>query len=318
MSRDHASLEALQRSIEEALGDLRNASGAGRAAALPDEPLPSLLAQCEALCAEMPLDGFDPAPIRTLHHFACSGGTLICKCLAAMPNVTLLSEIDPLSRMQTVKPQHPFLPTDLLYAARVARHPIDDAVTLEVFGAALTRLHEALSARGGYLVLRDHAHSQFCSDTAPAERPTLREIAARSAPVLSVITLRHPLDSWLSLNSNGWVHFRPHTLEEYARRYMRFLDHYEGQPRIRYEDFVTAPDAVLDQLCGLLELPFVPGSAELIRGIRLSGDSGRNTGRIAPRPRRALPDGLVTEAEKSASYVRLCERLGYDPAAITA
>jgi hypothetical protein len=37
----------------------------------PVEPLPSLLAQCEELCAQIP----QPDPIRRIHQFACTGGT---------------------------------------------------------------------------------------------------------------------------------------------------------------------------------------------------------------------------------------------------
>ena len=310
MTSDQIPLDDLQRSIDDALRLLRREGGSALdSAGLLAEPLPSLLAQCETLCAQAP----DTAPIRSIHHFACTGGTLISRCLATMPNITLLSEIDPLSRMQTATPQYPFLPTDLIYGARVALRPIDDSQTMELFDAALASLHQILSARGSYLVLRDHAHSQFCSDTAPVDRPTLRELIARSAPVLSVVTVRHPLDSWLSLKNNNWVHFTPGTLEEYSQRYLHFLSLYRGQKKVRYEDFVAAPDRVLEEICNSLDLAFVPGSEDLVQVVSISGDSGRKTGPIAPRPRRAIPDDVANEAAQSAGYAQLCDALGYDP-----
>ena len=36
--------------------------------------------------------------IHTVHHLACTGGTVISKCLAAMPKVALVSEVNPLNR----------------------------------------------------------------------------------------------------------------------------------------------------------------------------------------------------------------------------
>ena len=33
--------------------------------------------------------------LRTIHHLACTGGTVISKCLAAMPDVALISEVNP-------------------------------------------------------------------------------------------------------------------------------------------------------------------------------------------------------------------------------
>ena len=42
---------------------------------------------------------------RAIHHFACSGGTVISKCVAAMPHVALLSEVNPLNRFGADPPE---------------------------------------------------------------------------------------------------------------------------------------------------------------------------------------------------------------------
>lgn len=255
-----------------------------------------------------------PAPVRSLHHFACTGGTLIAKCLATQPNVVLLSEIDPLSPLAQPKkhvPQ-PFAPSDIIYAMRNGLRPSDEKTVLAVFGAAITELHRQLEAQGRYLILRDHAHSQFCTSAAHDQRPSLREMLLERLPVRSAVTVRHPIDSFMSLRRNGWVHFSPATLEEYCQRYLAFLDRHEGLPVLRYEDFVEEPDAVLERLCTALELPFRAGSAELIGAVSLSGDSGRSGTTIAPRPRGAIPEDLLREAGASAGFEALCDRLGYD------
>lgn len=317
MTTNRPPIQDLQHSLDEALDLLRDYSQASELPAGPHEPLPSLLAQCEALCAEFP----DSPPIRSIHHFAFTGGSLICKCIASMPNVTLLSEIDPLSRMQIAAKEPPkFIPTDLLYGARIALRPIDDAAAASVFEAAVQRLHQTLCDTGRYMVLRDHAHSQFCTDTAPPDRPTQRNLLTRIGPVLSVVTVRHPLDSYLSLILNHWrtvTPFTPFTLEEYARRYIAFLEQHAGLALYRYEDFVAAPDDVLCQICADLDLPFTEDYEELIGIVPMSGDSGRSSATIAARPRRAVSPEIIQEIADSPTYADLCLRLEYAPNPVT-
>lgn len=271
-------------------------------------PLATLIAQCEALCTPAP-----PAPkIRSIHHFACSGGTLISRCIAAMPNVTLLSEVDPLSQMQIHQPgKRLFLPTDLIYGASVSLRPVGRETVAAMFTAALAELHKALALQGRYLVLRDHAHSQFCSDTAPPDRATLHELLTRTGPVLSVVTVRHPLDCFLSLLANGWVTFTPGTLDDYARRHLNFLDRHRGLPLFRYEDFVADTEGELQRICSVLELPYLPDASSLLSVVSLSGDSGRSSAQVTARPRREVPLELDAVLEKSPCYIELCARLGY-------
>lgn len=275
-----------------------------------EEPLPSLLAQCKALC-----DGFAEAePIRSIHHFACTGGTLMARCVAALPNTVLLSEIDPLSRakLEPTYPKTEFAPHDVLLHLLRADHRVDQAVVIEAFQAAIAATLAALARRGQRLVLRDHSHSQFCTGVDAASRPTVHEMLVQCCRVKALVTVRHPLDSFLSLDALGWRQFSPFTLEEYGQRYLAFLARHAGLPLLRYEDFVPEPRAGLEQICGHLDLPYEPLSITLIGAVTISGDSGRSGTAIAPRPRRAVPP--ATEAQRGdPAYLRLCAQLGYDP-----
>lgn len=133
------------------------------------------------------------------------------------------------------------------------------------------------------------------------------------APLRQAVFVRHPLESYLSLRGNKWVHFSPDTLEEYSRRYIRFLDRYIGISQHRYEDFLANPQGVLAAICADLDLP-VPQDFETLSSLfPLSGDSGRKGQSIAPRPRREVPEGIANERSASPTYAALCQRLGYDP-----
>jgi hypothetical protein len=257
------------------------------------------------------LDKVPAPPIRILHHFACTGGTLISKNLQVQPNITLLSEIDPLSSIPLASKGSKFLPSDLVYHARDGLRQIDDEVAIEMFLEAMGVLHRHLSSIGQALVVRVHSHSQFCTMTQWASRVSVADMLRRKFQVLQTLTVRHPLDSWLSLNSMGWKHFEPYTLDEYCIRYAAFLDENQEISIFNYENFVASPNKVMSQICETLALPMSEDWIDLSSVVSLSGDSGRSGQVIEPRTRRMLPDGVASSASESANYAKLCDRLGY-------
>ena len=292
--------------VDEALNLLDEHSGYWLPAAAGSDPLPSLLEQCQRISAEVAAR--QPEPIRTLHHFACTGGTLFSKLLAASANTQVLSEIDPLSSL----PKYGFAPSDLILQLRYSTHSVTNDLLVDIFTAGLQVLYEHSCKFGERLVLRDHSHSHFCTQQEIGKRPTLLQIVQELTPAVSAVTVRHPLDSFLSLTLNGWVHFAPASLNEYARRYLMFLDAYDGLPIFKYEDLTASPQETQEKLCAALQLPFDPDVYELISAVSLTGDSGRSSGVIGQRERRPVPDNIALERESGADYILLCQRLGYE------
>lgn len=308
---DEMSSDALANTLDEALEMLRAYSRDLPEMGTPVEPLPSLLAQCESVVAA--IEG--PQPLRSIHHFACTGGTLMAKALFALPNTVVLSEIDPLSKLQLSKSEKvAFAPTDLIHALRHSVRQVEDETIVATFLEGLSAAKAGLEKGGRHLILRDHAHSQFCQEGVDYDaRPTLHEMLAGRFDLRSVLTVRHPLDSFLALTSNGWMHFAPPTLEEYARRYLAFLDRHEGVTILSYEEFTTDPEAVLRRMCAMLELTYSPLATALIGAVRMSGDSGRSSEQIGPRPRRPVPAEIEAQRGESRTYQTLCARFGYTP-----
>lgn len=298
-------------SIEETLSLLEKTRDADPKGPVPAEPLPSLLKDCEAACAA--LDAVEPEPIRTIHHFACTGGTILSRCIEAMPNTVLLSEIDPLSTIPLRKAS--FAPLDILQQSQTGLRPLDDTGVTETFLAGLTAMHEAHLRTGRRLVIRDHTHSHYCTETDPAARPTIHALLRDRFALRSLVTVRHPLDSFISLEKNGWVMFTPKTLEEYCRRYLLFLNAYDDTPVLRYEDFVNDPDHFSKKIAETLALPFTDHWRQILPVISVTGDSGRSGDEIAPRARQDVSSDLLRASQESAHYKLLCVRLGYNDAA---
>ena len=274
----------------------------------PDASLKHLIDECQDLVKSAP--NMPKPKVRLLHHFACTGGTLVARCLGVMPNVQLLSEVDPLS---TQSDAQKFRPTDLAFLARSGTRPTDAATTVAIFQAGLDIVMEQAQQKGLQVVLRDHPHSMYCHDSAVPDRPTLRAIIKDKHPVLSLVTLRHPLDSYLSLMHNGWVHFTPHTLEEYAQRMTRFLSDHDTSPHIRYEDILADPAKEIANACHILDLTFKDNLVNLTSDVPLSGDSGRSGSKFTVRTRRPVSQTLAQETRDSPTYTALCVQLGYNP-----
>ena len=293
--------------IDECL-DLINSSSTGVEKRVPvrAESLPSLLEQCRTFA-----DSTAEEPIRTVHHFACTGGTLILKFLAATPNSLTISEVEPHSRLNSLKDRR-FSPSDWITLVRASNRPSHEGLIDELFFAGLQALVEDCMDRGLRLILRDHAHSHYCLGEEVRPERGLRALVNSRYPTRSVVTVRHPLDSFLSLERHNWLHFEPRSPEEYARRYHRFLDDHHDLPCFRYEDFIADSDAQVARLCEELELPFNPAFQLLFGQFQFSGDSGRSSRVIGRRERRPITEETQRALAEAESFLALCERLGYD------
>jgi hypothetical protein len=302
--------EKLAQSVDDALRLLNDlpAESEPADANAPKQVLDNLLDECLVLCDIH--EAQTRHPVRTLHHFACTGGTLISKCIAVQPNVQLLSEVDPFSSLHySAKPA--FAPTDMITLVRQSNRGASAELVLKLFFNSIETVLLDATARGLRLVLRDHTHSHYCTGGAVNERPTFRELVKEKYPTLSLVTVRHPLDSYLSLSANKWIHFAPYNIEEYARRYHKFLDDYASVAIVRYEDLIDHPHATMREICRVLDLAYQEQFFDLFNVVQMSGDSGRAGGEISLRQRRPVPTEVEKSARESVALQELLERLGY-------
>lgn len=273
----------------------------------------SLLDQCLALCEEA--RAVRPDPLRSLHQFACTGGTLVGRCLSAMPNVQLLSEVDPLSTMQMVegdmREEMRFAPTDFVQLLQQSSRGGRAELFVDLFVAGLGIILADCRSRGQRLVIRDHAHSKYCLGDGVLARPSVRDIISAHFELRAAVTVRHPLDSFLSLRTHGWLTLVPATIDEYASRYLAFLEDHRDLPVFKYEEIVEDPARQVRDLCNALEIPFATGFEDRFDQFRLTGDSGRSGGWIAPRPRRALDEDMEQQLRDAPQYRNLLAVLGY-------
>lgn len=299
----------LSESIDQALSLLHAYGPASKSVEPPPQSaLMGLVDQCRHMCAQPNIAN---EPVRTIHHFACTGGTLVSKCIAAMPNIQLLSEVDPLSTLALRADKPLFSPTDLITRVRQSTRGADDETLIRLFLKGMSVLQASATDVGHRLVIRDHAHSQFCSHQNADQRPTLLEIVRQQYATLSILTVRDPVESYTSLRANNWLHFEPATYDEYCSRYLAFLQRYEGIPVFKYEDITGNTIPTMQKICAELHIPYQDQFENLFGAFELTGDSGRKSDQIETRKLIVPDEKLQAEIEASNHHKQLAKILHY-------
>lgn len=314
MTKQVKNLKHLQSEIDSALSLISNKGKSLTNVVVPKEGLiagtESLLERCEKIVCRK--SSFKPV-MRTVHHFACSGGTVLSKCIASMPNTFLISEVHPTTNLAINPSFVEFRPTDITSLGRYAKLPKMDDLAEKMFLSQIEVVDRHLNAMSCKLVLREHTHSDYCLDdeSAIAEAPVLVRLFKENYLHRKLATVRNPIDSFMSLQNNGWVHFSPPTLDQYCKRFLAFVSHFRRDEIVKYEDFVAQPKAVMEQIAKILDIEYSPDFEDVFSIFNVTGDSGRSGDHISARARREVTRELQEEIENSENYNDLKEFLQY-------
>lgn len=258
-----------------------------------------------------------PLPV-VLCHAACSGGSLIFRILVTTLDYCGLNEIGvsaPTSRREF----NPWDPERQLLLQGL----LDPLKFSDVLYDRVENCREMAWREGRRLLLREHTHSFHFDLLDERLTPTggswfadqARKRGPTSPPLL--VSVRDPIDSWLGFR-HSFPAGSPRDFGEYCERYLGFLDRVERDRRanrpvfqFKYEDLLDDPQGVFDQV-----LKFIgesPRTIDLstVGQVLGSGNSGRQSHRLAPRPRRPYSRKFAADALGTPAYLRLAERLGY-------
>lgn len=242
----------------------------------------------------------------------------MCKCLACMEGVTLLSEIHPYAT-------HLFNP--LVQAKEwfgLFDQPDLDHLHAQGtvnFTKAIELIKQRCDERGHALVLRDWAHLDYTGHpfTTPGYTPLLYTELAGYFEIVRISTTRDPVTQWQSLVQldimraplqSGTV-----DIDQFLLGYRKYAELCVETGFIRFEDFLRKPELPMRKLCDQLQLKFDPGFIEKwIHYQTITGDVGnpRGLSKIKAPPRRPIDSGLREKFLANADYHRACKLLGYD------
>jgi hypothetical protein len=249
--------------------------------------------------------------IRVIHNLACSGGTLISKCLAAMPNTFLLSEVHPYTEFHLGGGQAKYLPTDVISLSRYANIPNVEQLAGDIFTSNIIQTSKHVSRYAGNLILRDHTYSDFCVGARVALKPAVFSLLESHFQIKNLVTIRNPIDSYLSMVKNNWKHFEPFSFEEYCKRFIEMTECYSKSDIYRYEDFVKEPSLIMQSMCDSLDLPYSDYFMHTFELFNVSGDSGRTSSIISERPRRELSSEFLLEIQASSTFQLIVKKFNY-------
>lgn len=249
--------------------------------------------------------------IRTIHHLSCSGGTVICKALSCMENVFVMSEVNP-NNYRNLK-FNPFDPIQQLFARTELIE--DESLRNEIFRQRIEFCLEYLQKTGRIPVLRDHTHTDFLGIGLDELKikTSLLDALEGSFETVSVLTVRHPVDTYLSIEKNGWL--GPiKSFDEFCLRMIFLIKSYSNVVCFKYEDFCKKPEDTVYQICNNLELQFSEKFLIEFHKIKLTGDSGRRreSNEIKTLPRREFETDFINEVKASKNFNKLCNMLGYE------
>lgn len=265
----------------------------------------SLLSRCTHICDKHKQK---KPVIRIVHHLACSGGTLVSKCISAMPNVYLLSELHPSTSLDIDLNNPVYKPTDLISLSKYSGIPNQNELTEKLFLNGIKVIHQHVDERGGILVLRDHTHADYCTNVPIPQKSTLLSLLEQDFDVKSVLTIRDPIDAYASLVKNNWVHFEPATFDEYCRRVLLLVNSFDMENIFSYQKLTESPLHEMKKLCEALDIPFDDSFEDTFGIFAVTGDSGRSSNVIGQR-RRMLENDMIDEFKQSENYIMLINAL---------
>jgi hypothetical protein len=249
--------------------------------------------------------------IRIIHHMARTGGTVICKCLASMDEVILLSEIHPLG-IKKFNPVDQAVQWFQLFSEQEMKNIFTESLT---FNEIIRLINERSEQLGKKLVLRDWSHLDFTAVPflpKASYRLLLFETLAADFDIIRIATTRHPIDQWLSLNRLAVMSGKI-TLQQYLHGYLRFAENAKQIGFIRYEDFTRRPDETLRQITGSLDISFDAGYKDKwLHCANITGDTGNRQQEIKPKERPPLKRNFLKKFEKNNDYRAALDILGYE------
>lgn len=253
--------------------------------------------------------------IRIIHNLARSGGTLIAKCLGSMQNTALLSEIHPDSQMALS-----------FNATRQAQDwlGLDKSIDWQQisFIESLKIIQTHCQLNNQKLLLRDWSHIDYFGvpvTTEPKNIPVLLEVLRPYFHILSIQTLRNPLDIWLSMRRLSLVRKANINASDFMNAYLRYVQNTQSDYQLLYEHFLDNPDQELKNTCKALDLSYDSTykkkwfNYSTITGDLSNSSSLRNETDIESRPRKEFDRQVLVELKSSSAYAKVMKLIpAYD------
>lgn len=248
-----------------------------------------------------------------------NGSTYVCRALAAMERVVLLSETNPSTANLFAFELNPATQIEANYLRLGLPAYAGHAAELgspTLFGRYVAELNEACKERRHVLVIRDYNYVDYIGVPLvwSASGKSSLNAALGDAARKDVLLLRHPIQQFLSLTSHRELANALDT-RSFLRGYRRMLDVHADAKRFKYEFVFRDFETQFERLAKSLGLPY--DDSYKTRLPQLGWMTGHEAGKslhhaVPPDDTGKASADLSRQFRRSRDYREICSACDYD------
>jgi hypothetical protein len=260
-----------------------------------------------------------PQPFRVIRGLGGNGSTFLCRALAAMQDVVLLSETNPLTANLFRYALNPAVQIEKNYRD-LPRYDgnIAELGAPPLFGAYVTLLRDKCDALNRHLVIRDYNYVDYIGSPFVWSLPrhSCLNAALPDAPLREIVLIRHPIPQFLSLRSHPEL-TRALDYRAYLEGYKQLLEVHAEAAWYKYEMVFSAFDRNLVEIADHLDLPLDERWSERLPEVTwITGSQiakNKHRAEVPPRPSEYADPVLRQMFRSEESYQAICKVCGYEP-----
>lgn len=248
-------------------------------------------------------------PIVVMMAYARTGGTLLNRCIARLPDTFVLSEVN----------VEALCPNSCSTIKEQARKWYGLELESEGFMENIGEIYEYCISKNMTLVVRDWTFGSFVpsryNDFSPSKSLATLNVISKSFPVIPFAFVRNSIDIWLSLNASPRTFYDKEL--QYLFEFTRSL--VDNEVKIfKYEDFCVNPEREMQAICGYTGLGYSDKFMEYSTCFNVTGDidlpehsRGIEQGYIGLPRRREVFDEILNKINFNTKAKEINRYLGY-------
>jgi len=249
-------------------------------------------------------------PIAIMICFSRSGGTLLNQCLGCLPNVVIMSEVNPLGggwgrgpiQFDNIKMQ--------------AENWYNIKLLSNEFSESALELEKICNNNNKHLVLRDWPFINFVphdyNNLNPPNRLLILDSLRNKSELTPFAFLRDSIDIWISRELPP--------ADEFFDCYLKYIKTIikSKMPIFKYEAFCKEPGLVLNNICDYTGLHYSDSYKNYATFINTNGDTQNLKGsrgllqnKLKLLPRKSIPKAKIKEIDQCQKMIESNTLLGY-------
>lgn len=229
--------------------------------------------------------------------YARSGGTLLNRCIASLPNILMLSEIN----------IEASCPNSCSSIKDQAKNWYGINLHSNGFLENIEEIYNYCLETGKTLVIRDWSFGSFVpskyNNFSPSKKLATLEAIAQRFPVIPFALVRDPIDIWLSFNASPRTFYDKNL--EFLYEFSKSLIS-NGIKIFHYDDFCKDPEKVMYNICKYTGINYSDKFKDFSNYFKVTGDID------LPEHSRGIQEGKICLLSRREDYGNFAEVIKND------